>query len=189
MAKKRERVYNIIKKTECDLEFLVVSKTKLKIILDKDEVEKYRLSDFSSGESGELRRRLGEILEVARERVGFDAGGDRLLVSYYPTRLSGAELFVTALSTGGEVTEPVYYIFESLRDISSACRAIAGRAAESRAYLLAGEQYCLEVAYARGGIDILSEFSEPIEKRQAAYMLEHSRLLLDADAVSVFARL
>lgn len=189
MAKKRVWVYNVIKKTECDLEFLVVSKTKLKIILDKEEAQRYRLSDFSSSESGELRRRLRDILDVAKERVGFDSGGDRLLVSYYPTRLSGAELFVTVIGRGEDVSEPVYYVFETLRDISCACRAIDGRATESRAYLLAGEEYCLEVSYARGGIDVLSEFSQPLEKRQAAYILEHSRLLLSSDAVSVFARL
>ena len=122
------------------MEFLVVSRTKIKIILDKTEVEKYRLSDFSSGESVELRRRLHDILDEARERVGFDSGNGRLLVSYYPTRLSGAELFVTVLNAGDEASEPVYYIFESLGEISSACRAIIGRTAESRVYLLAGQQ-------------------------------------------------
>ena len=171
------------------MEFLVVNKTKLKIILDKAEVEKYRLSDFSSGESSELRRRLGEILDAARVRVGFDCGKDRLLVSYYPTRLAGAELFVTVLGRGEDAGEPVYYIFESLGELSTACRAIAGRTAESRAYLLAGEEYCLEVSYKRGALDVLAEFSEPLEKRQAAYILEHSRLLLDSDAVSLFSRL
>ncbi len=189
MAKKSVKVYNDIKKTEIDLEFLVVSKNKLKIIIDKAEVEKYHLSDFSSGESSELRRRLGEILNEAKERVGFDCGKDRLLVSYYPTRLAGAELFVTVLGRGEDSGEPVYYIFKSLDELSLACRAITGRTAESRAYLLAGEQYCLEVSYTRGALDVLAEFSEPLERRQAAYMLEHSRLLLDSDAASLFAKL
>ena len=93
------------------MEFLVVSKTKLKIILDKAEVEKYRLSDFSSGESVELKRRLRSILDEARARVGFESGTDRLLVSYYPTRLSGAELFVTVLGTADGASEPICYIF------------------------------------------------------------------------------
>ena len=80
------------------MEFLLVCKTKLKIILDREEVERYRLADFTSEQSVELRQRLAEILNEAEERVGFHTEGERLLVSYYPTRLAGAELFVTVVS-------------------------------------------------------------------------------------------
>ena len=84
------------------MEFLLVCKTKLKIVLGRDEVERYRLSDFISEESPELRERLSEILREAEKRVGFHTDGERLLVSYYPTRLSGAELFVTVIGDAAE---------------------------------------------------------------------------------------
>ena len=124
------------------MEFLLVCKTKLKIILDREEVERYRLSDFTSEQSVELRQRLAEILEEAKSRVGFSSAGERLLVSYYPTRLSGAELFVTVVSDRTE--ESSYYIFPTLEAICRAASA-ADYTGESRAYLLSSGEYCIEL--------------------------------------------
>lgn len=168
------------------MEFLIVSKTKLKIILDRSEVEKYRLSDFSSGESRELRLRLREILSVARERVGFDTGNARLLVSYYPTRLSGAELFVTVV--GVPEGRPRYYIFPSLDELSRACSAAEGRV-DGSLYLLPSGEYCLAVSTAELECDIFSEFADEEAEGSIAPLLKHSRLIKKADAVSTLASL
>ena len=168
------------------MEFLVVSKSKLKIILDKSEVDKYRLSDFSSGESRELRRRLREILSEARERVGFDSAGERILVSYYPTRLSGAELFVTVIGVSGERVH--YYIFSSFEELSRACAAAEG-GAEGALYLLPGGEYCLAVTSIDDAQNTLSEFADKENDSDIKYLLEHSRLLKKSDAVSTLALL
>ena len=175
----------ILKKESC-VEFLVVSKSKLKIILDKSEVEKYRLSDFSTGESRELRRRLREILAEARDRVGFDSGGERLLVSYYPTRLAGAELFVTVI--GGLEEIQSYYIFSSLDELSRACAAAEG-AAEGALYLLPSGEYCLAVMSVGGAENALSEFADEENDRGIAHLLERSRLLKNSGAVATLASL
>ena len=177
----------VVKKAECTLEFLVVSKSKLKIILDREEVEKYSLSDFSSGESVELRARLGEILDLARERVGFFPSGERLLVSYYPTRLSGAELFVSVV--GISDNEPVYYIFKSLDELVNVSRAVLPSRPESRVHLLPGGEYCLELTYPDGRIDVATEFTQATAHHRIAPLLAHARLLASEDAVALFSRL
>lgn len=166
------------------MEFLLVCKTKLKIVLDKDEVDRYHLSDFISEESQELRQRLSEILQKAEERVGFRTEGERLLVSYYPTRLSGAELFVTVL--GDAKTECSFYVFSSLSEL---CRAALATdySGESRAYLLPGGEYCLELL--SGEDTVLSEFAEPTPPGKITPVLKYARKLTDADAVRLFASL
>ena len=168
------------------MEFLIVSKTKLKIILDRSEVEKYRLSDFSSGESRELRLRLREILSIARERVGFDTGNARLLVSYYPTRLSGAELFVTVV--GALEGRPRYYIFPSLDELTRACAAADG-GSDSSLYLLPSGEYCLAVSGVECEYDLFSEFADEESEGSIHPLLKHSRLLRKTDAVSTLASL
>ena len=164
------------------MEFLLVCKTKLKIVLDKDEVDRYRLTDFTSEQSQELRQRLSEILRQAEERVGFRTEGERLLVSYYPTRLSGAELFVTVLSE--TATERSFYVFSTLSDLCRAAHA-TDYAGESRAYLLPGGEYCLELL--SDGDAVLSEFAESIPDRKIIPLLKYSRRLTDTDAVKLFA--
>ena len=168
------------------MEFLVVNKSKLKIILDKREAEKYRLQDFSSSESRELRRRLRDILAIAKERVGFESEGARLLVSYYPTRLAGAELFVTVV--GIPEGRPRYYIFPSLDELSRACAAADGRG-DGSLYLLPSGEYCLAVSTAELECDIFSEFADEEAEGSIAPLLKHSRLIKKADAVSTLASL
>ena len=166
------------------MEFLLVCKTKLKIVLDKDEVDRYRLADFTSEQSQELRQRLSEILRQAEERVGFRTEGERLLVSYYPTRLSGAELFVTVLSE--TATERSFYVFSTLSDLCRAAHA-TDYAGESRAYLLPGGEYCLELL--SGEDTVLSEFVDPTPISKITPILKYARKLTDADAVRLFASL
>jgi len=173
------------------VEFLVVSKTKLKIILDKEDVDKYRLSDFSSSESKELRRRLKEIMTEAKERVGFDARGEKMLVSYYPTRLSGAELFVSVIGIEDMLgVEPIYYIFQTLGELSRACRAVLGTQCESSVYLLPSDEYCLELrCCSEGTPDVVCEFSEPVKKKQVVSLITKSKCLAKSGAVKIFASL
>ena len=166
------------------MEFLLVCKTKLKIVLDKEEVERYHLSEFTSEQSRELRARLSEILSQAEERVGFHTEGERLLVSYYPTRLSGAELFVTVVSAAKE--DSSFYVFSTLSDL---CRAAAATdySGESRAYLLPGGEYCLELL--SEGDAVLSEFAELTPARKITPLLKYGKKLADSDAVRLFALL
>ena len=168
------------------MEFLLVCKTKLKIVLDKEEAAHYRLSDFPTEGAVELRKRLSEILKKAEERVGFSTEGKRLLVSYYPTRLAGAELFVTVV--GVPESRPRYYIFPSLDELSRACAAADGRV-DGSLYLLSGGEYCLAVSTAELECDIFSEFADEEAEGSIAPLLKHSRLIKKADAVSTLASL
>ena len=165
------------------MEFLLVCKTKLKIVLDREEVERYRLADFTSEQSVELRQRLAEILNEAEERVGFSSAGERLLVSYYPTRLAGAELFVTMVSDRTE--ESRFYIFPTLGEICRAAAATDYRG-DSRAYLLPEGEYCLELL---SDDDILSEFADATPTHKIAPLLKYAKKLADTGAIDLFAAL
>ena len=168
------------------MEFLVVSKTKLKIILNKEERERYSLSDFTSSDSPELRERLCEILREAYERVGFDTHNGRILVSYYPTRLAGAELFVTAIPETGETR---YYIFSELSELSRTCRAILSDISDSRVYLLPSGDYCLALSMREDSLEVASEFSRPENSGRIRSLVSHARLLAEGDAAHIFASL
>ncbi len=79
------------------MEFLVVSANKLKIMLDKSEIEKFGLDkeeiDYSEPE---LRNSFWNILDIAEQQCGFHCKGEKILIQFYPAKFGG-EMFITKL--------------------------------------------------------------------------------------------
>ena len=81
------------------MEYLIISESKLKVTLDLDELEQRSLEasalDYSDPDAKKL---FGDILYAAKEELGFDTSGYRVLLQLYPSRDGGCELFITKLS-------------------------------------------------------------------------------------------
>jgi len=190
------------------LEFLTVTANKMKIVLTAGELLKYGIS----AEAGEcqnegLRQSFWKILDVARKRAGFDVTGDKVLLQFYPMR-EGGELFVTRLGKIAEGAERSItrsqnvtvlssqlkiYKFEHLTDLIAASRALPPSAASRPSMLYYSEDgaYYL-LAEDRGNgiisdLSILSEYGREIPITLAAYINEHSRVLLSSTPLSELA--
>lgn len=79
------------------MELIVISTTKLKVMLSAEDMEKYEFDPLCSGDITS-RKAFRKILKEVREQCGFDAIGDRVLVQYYPSKRGGCEMFVTKLT-------------------------------------------------------------------------------------------
>ena len=76
------------------MEFLVVSKSKLKIMMSRDDMKKYGIDgEDIDYDNPKIRRSFWKILDEAKERCGFEASGDKVLIQYYPSK-DGGEIFV-----------------------------------------------------------------------------------------------
>ena len=121
------------------LEFLLIGESKIKIVINSEEVERYRL-DLEVN-TPLARRALWRILDIARSEVGFDTGGDKVLIQVYPTKDGGGEIFVTKLGLLPESSARLVsrsdkvsllsrktsvYSFLSIDDLISASRAVKG---------------------------------------------------------------
>lgn len=79
------------------MEFLVIGESKLKIVMSADDMAAFNLDGVSDYSSSEYRRAFWRVLDLAKKEVGFDPGGEKILIQFYPVRLGGCEVFVTKL--------------------------------------------------------------------------------------------
>ncbi len=80
------------------MELIVISQSKLKIMLTPPDMQRYELSAEQMDCADEqTRRAFRHIFEDARDRIGFETAGQKLLVQLYTSREGGCEIFVTKL--------------------------------------------------------------------------------------------
>lgn len=194
------------------MELLMISDTKLKIMLSKEDMDTYALDGENVDyDSTETRRAFWAILDEAKHRTGFDAASDKVLIQLYPSRDGGCELFVTKLGMLPPLTEKTLarsgraamltcrravYRFSSLSDLTDAARILSSDppSRASRVYLGDDGLYYL-VTEERGGKGDLSdlsrvtEFGDLLSPNTADYIREHGKCLAEGNAVSLFASL
>lgn len=174
------------------MEFLVISSTKLKIMLDKAEMKKYGFDceelDYSQKE---VRNSFWKILDIAAAECGFLCKDEKILIQFYPSK-AGGEIFITklgllsksaerTLASSGRVTmltsEVKIYKFDSLSEIVNATylnrsslpdkvRAYSGDRGE---YYLIFEERCGTV------LASMSEFASEVPRELEAYIVERAR--------------
>ena len=174
------------------MEFLRVSESKLKIMLNINEMKKYGLDspelDYSDKE---IRASFWKILDEAKRSADFDTGGEKLLIQFYPASFGG-EIFVTklgALSKSAErsiaesdkiamlTEERRIYRFDTLSDLARAvCINFDVLSATTEAYLSdEGIFYLLtEERNLRPGSSF-TEFGTELPKSLASYIRERAR--------------
>jgi negative regulator of genetic competence, sporulation and motility len=147
------------------MDLIKISDNKLKIMLTPVDMQSYEISiselDCTNVETREAFR---SIMNEARDRIGFDTGGNQIYVQVYPSREGGCEMFVTKLGLlcpmeqrGDATTLPrtlkstdtgnhLGFGFEGMEHLLAACRRLctmsfeggssAYRTDEGRYYLL-----------------------------------------------------
>lgn len=80
------------------MELLVISESKLKIMLTAPDMIKYDLTaPQTEGLSIHDREALRHLFRDAKTEIGFDTEGARLFVQFYSSKEGGCEIFVTKL--------------------------------------------------------------------------------------------
>ena len=192
------------------LEFLLIGESKIKIVLTRTEADEMNLVSQNISDA-DNRRAFWKIIGVAKERVGFDPAGDKLLIQLYPMK-EGVELFVTKLGILPDSSARLVarsdkisllskkrslYAFDTLDDLVATARSVRAVSGdihiESDAYM-ANEKYYLSIEeYGKGGevveFPCILEFATPITAELSAYIVEHSECLATGDAILKFSLL
>ncbi|MBE6670590.1 MAG: adaptor protein MecA [Ruminococcaceae bacterium] len=122
------------------MELILISESKLKIMLTADDMENYSISnEYLSYEKKETRRVFEKLLDEAREKTGFNSTSDRIFIQVYPSKNGGCEVYVTLncdeKENDGKIDkrtkdkspnvrnkrENCLYSFENIDDAISAC--------------------------------------------------------------------
>ena len=192
------------------MEFLLIGESKIKIVLNREDTEKYGLDATAADVSGPIARRVfWRILDMAKTEVGFDPAGDKVLIQLYPLKSGGCELFVTKLGILSESSARLVsksdriamlsknrslYAFDSLDNIVGAARAVkrimGGLSPKSDVYI-DGERYYLSIEeYGKGGEPVefpcILEFGMGLTAELSSYIYEHADLLTDGDGIASF---
>ncbi len=208
-------MYNEIKRLldGTGLEFLLIGESKIKIVLSREETEKYGLDTTSADVSGPIARRVfWRILDMAKAESGFDPAGDKVLIQLYPIKGGGCELFVTKLGILSESSARLVsksdriamlskkrslYVFDNLDNIVGAARAVKGvtgnLSLKSDVFIDEGKYYLAIEEYGKGGepyeFPSILEFGTGLTAELISYIYEHADRLTDGDAIERFSSL
>ncbi len=185
------------KKGVIQLDFLVVTDSKLKIMMSKADMQQYGIDGADIDyDDPKIRRSFWRILDVAKTNAGFDVAGDKVLIQFYPSK-DGCEIFVTklgvipqgaerAISKSGKVAmlscRRAVYKFTSLDDMLGAVKIIESEGCEKRPQAFMDDNLCYYIiaderrasSDSIGDLSPLTEFGREIPPNISAYISEHA---------------
>ncbi|MBR5322126.1 MAG: adaptor protein MecA [Clostridia bacterium] len=148
------------------MELILISESKLKIMLTADDMESNGISEelLTYGEK-DVRRLFEGILEQAKIKTGFDSSTGRLIIQVYPSRDGGCEVYFTRkndierysaqkdkAAVQRKKKEYCVYLFDGISDAVAVCTLLRrsgytnesalyrDRNGESRYYLVLQEE-------------------------------------------------
>ena len=80
------------------MELIVISQSRLKIMLSADDMQKYSLGTEIDYSDSVTRKAFKSILKEAKEKTGFNAESEKIYVQFYPSKKGGCELYITKIS-------------------------------------------------------------------------------------------
>lgn len=120
------------------MELILISETKLKIMLTADDMENNGISEelLTYGEK-DVRKIFEGILEEAKLKTGFDSSTGRLCIQVYPSKEGGCEVYFIRKPEGERLTgtkekppiqrkkkEYCVYSFEGISDAITVCSVL-----------------------------------------------------------------
>lgn len=178
---------------EINMEHILISPGKLKLMLTKRDLDKYELDDVTLyGEDNLKRKAFRELLADVKKDVGFDAAEDKVLIQLYPSKDGGAEVYITRLGLRrfdlNEKKTNVVYTFPSMRELINGCAKLCGTGKIRRSSAWDGEGlYYLITEEENRGLDSVGGLSELCHEYRSpvmeAYVREHFHCFLDDGAV------
>lgn len=84
------------------MELIMISSSKLKIMLSADDMTKYALDADIDYSDQKTRQAFRTILNEAREKTGFDAESEKIFIQIYPSKKGGCEVYITKIDDDSE---------------------------------------------------------------------------------------
>jgi negative regulator of genetic competence, sporulation and motility len=118
------------------VDLILISSSKLKIMLTPDDMASYSLTcDNIDYDNTETRRAFWDILDAAKHKTGFDAASDRVFIQVYPSKSGGCEMYVTKLMKREDKHDNIkLYDKKSMIDISPVSLTVERNAPEHYNY-------------------------------------------------------
>lgn len=169
------------------METIVIDEDRLKIMLSKQDLEKYHVEGRELDPDNEkAQQALRQILDEVSRTLGLSLTVGHTYVQVYESREGGCEMFVTRLpqETVEETAGERVLMFASEEELRRCCRFLlfAGYLGKSRAYRLS-EGRCLWLD-ATAPITVL-EFGREVSAELLPYLAEYGELTVAERAAEI----
>lgn len=184
------------------MEFLLIGDSKLKILMNDDDMKLFKLEGRTDTSSAGFRRDFWQVLNLAKTEVGFDPEGDKVLIQFYPLKTGGCEIFVTKLGilskesakmvTRSDMVTMISksrraYVFNSREDflkfVSNIKTKKASLPLDGDVYKSGSARYYLLIEeFSRDGsteMPLLLEYAKPLNSDLEFFVSEHLERLSD----------
>lgn len=182
------------------METVLINKDKIKIMLNRHDMQKYQINPDFSCSSNEADLKIWSILDDISVTTSFDTRKGSFYVQMFPSKAGGCELFVSRIaspskqvnqkSDGKRTANKLYiYKFENIDNILSLCKALSVTYKDMNSPLYYDEGS--EIYYLTLGFEshYPSEFfGEKCKNANNHYVTEHCRLITD-NAIDTLSRL
>ncbi|MBR6514056.1 MAG: adaptor protein MecA [Clostridia bacterium] len=181
------------------MELILISDSKLKIMLSQTDMIKYALKiEDIDRDDNRARRAFRSILDEAKHKTGFDAASERVFVQVFPCRSGGCEIFVTKLEKDPDteeisatVSKPranTIYRFSDLNSLISVCYTLSQQGYEGESAVYCDDKnYYLSISSQHMFIDEYADMRE--NKKYIYHILEHCEGICTRAAVETLAAL
>ena len=194
------------------MELILISGSKLKVILDADEARKYKITDVESGTLKGDRAYLSEILDDICRLSGFDTRGDNLSIEIFESKSGGCEMFITKQSEKKTYTQKdikklcreclsdnvtLSYIFKTMSDLISVCKLLGNKTlpAKSRAFNVGSKNFYLILTFFSfftpelyESLEFISEFGDRISSEGLEdYLDEYGKEICNSEAIETLS--
>ena len=190
------------------MEYIKINDTKLKIILEREDLLAWDINADELDYTNPTAKSVFEgLLTSAKDKLGFDTSGHRVLLQLFQSKDGGCELFVTRLDEFDSENKYIgeqkkserrlAYSFEKLSHLSGVCRRLAeaGFDGESSAYFEEGGRWFLSLrvqneASEYDKFSFISEYGEREDPEALVlYICEHATPISEKNAVSILSTL
>jgi negative regulator of genetic competence, sporulation and motility len=195
------------------MEWIHISKNKLKVMLTAEDARRYELNCESADYADSITRAaFRDILTDVRTASGFDATEDKVYIQMYPSKEGGCELFITktGLLAAGEETVQINtpkeaqkaqrrdsrekhaaIHFDTLDPLLALCRRLQSQEGieKSEIWRDEGGAWWLLFTHSAGDIPFLGEYGKLCRQDKARLFLgEHGKAVCSTGAITVFAK-
>lgn len=193
------------------MEILRIGKHAIKISLNNDETQEYKILNSDDIDSEEIRESFARLLSKVKETVDFSYAGRKIFTEIFPSKDGGCEIYVSCISV--EAENAVYkdkgdqsdnkkprlmisiFDFENMENLLLVCyrlREINYKSRSSvyydeykkRYFLMLEDIYIKDLKYA-----FLLEYAKYIKGTVASYIKEHCKCILKKDGVKILSAL
>ncbi len=191
------------------MELILISSNKMKVILDDDEMKKYKLSEECDLSLVSGKRQFAALLEEIKKKSGFDTRDHSVYIELFESLRGGCEIFITrekksALTGDSYIKKDlresiIIYKFKSAEDLILASKRLLTLNANVRSQLRADESgaFYLYIGFPEGysfyeDIDLifLGEYGERMSGEVIKlYLTEHGNTILHEDAIGTLSKL